>query len=208
MKRNLPTNINDVQHWNQVFSSNSYTHAEADRLKVEDCANHIEDGKSVVDLGCGTGHFLKAIKDKRKNCECTGLDFSSWMMTTLKQERPDITWVKGDVLKTNLPDESFDYVLSFEVLEHVDEPTKLIAEMARLCKEGGKAILSTPLWDRVPSKEHVWLFDLDDLQSMLETHFSQVWVQPWASGNLVHDARGGIVYPPGNWDVISVKAIK
>lgn len=209
MKRALPTNINTVQHWNKVFSTpGEYTHADIDTLKVADTTNHIEDGKRVVDLGCGNGHFLKAIKDKRPNCECVGVDFSGYSIGQLQKERPDITWIKEDVTKTSLKSESFDYVLSFEVLEHLDEPHKLVAELARLCKPGGKALLTTPYQDHVPSKEHVWLYDYQDLEELFKPHFSQVWVSPWASGLMVLSPTQEVIYPLGNWDTVFVKAIK
>ena len=43
------------------------------------------------------------------------------------------------------PDDSFDAVLAFEVIEHVDDDTGLLAEMARVSRPGGMLILSTPV---------------------------------------------------------------
>jgi SAM-dependent methyltransferase len=43
------------------------------------------------------------------------------------------------------PDEAFDAVLAFEVVEHVDDDVGLLAEMARVSRPGGMLILSTPI---------------------------------------------------------------
>jgi len=43
------------------------------------------------------------------------------------------------------PDASFDGVLAFEVIEHVDDDTGLLAEMARVARSGGTLVLSTPV---------------------------------------------------------------
>ena len=56
---------------------------------------------------------------------------------------------------TELPykDNSFDYHLSFEVLEHIDQPSKYFSEASRVLKPGGKIILSSPFLYRMHGGE-------------------------------------------------------
>jgi ubiquinone/menaquinone biosynthesis C-methylase UbiE len=50
---------------------------------------------------------------------------------------------QGDITNfTEIEDESFDYVLCTEVLEHTPEPIKAIKELTRICKKGGQIILT------------------------------------------------------------------
>ena len=50
----------------------------------------------------------------------------------------------GDINSLPIPDESFDFVLCTEVLEHVPEPIQAIKELVRICKKGGNIIITTP----------------------------------------------------------------
>jgi ubiquinone/menaquinone biosynthesis C-methylase UbiE len=52
--------------------------------------------------------------------------------------------IAADVQQIPFADESFDYVVSSEVIEHVIEPEKAIHEMCRVLKRGGYLALTTP----------------------------------------------------------------
>jgi len=207
MRRIQTKNINTPGYWNGVFSKGDYSRPSQDTTKVVDVSNHIELGKSVIDLGCGLGHFLSYIKNNRV-CDCTGVDYSAYQIRTLQNKYPSIKWICADVTDTKIKDE-FDYVLSFETLEHLDNPEDLVAEMARLTKQNGKALLTTPYQNRIPSSEHVWQFTYKDLEKMFYKYYRWIWVSPWASGARVENTKTkDIIYPCGNWDTILVKAIK
>jgi SAM-dependent methyltransferase len=50
----------------------------------------------------------------------------------------------GDILNIPFPEESFDNVVSFEVLEYVNDPEKAVSELSRVTKVGGKVLVSVP----------------------------------------------------------------
>jgi SAM-dependent methyltransferase len=52
--------------------------------------------------------------------------------------------VVGDVLNVSLPSGTFDTIISTQVLEHVEKPWVMVAEISRLLKTGGICILSAP----------------------------------------------------------------
>lgn len=62
-----------------------------------------------------------------------------------KKNNPHLpyTYVNAVGENTGLPLDCFDFILSFEVLEHVQDPLRVIQEIHRLLKRGGKAFLST-----------------------------------------------------------------
>jgi len=50
---------------------------------------------------------------------------------------------QGDALNLDYPDNSFDYVTSFHVLTVVPDPYRMLSEMVRVCKPGGRIALTT-----------------------------------------------------------------
>jgi len=140
-------------------------------------------------------------------CKLVGIEFTDSAIEKLKQDRR-IEAIRADITQDNfLPNgrESFDYVICSEVLEHLEDPAKLVKEIFRLLVRGGMAIITAPYRDRVPSLEHIWEFDIADIKNMMDGCFSQCWVYPWASGSSVYevaDGCGRILYPPGELNVI------
>ncbi|WP_224962072.1 class I SAM-dependent methyltransferase [Geomonas subterranea] len=80
---------------------------------------------------------------------------------------------------TGLPSESFDVILSFEVMEHVREPEQVLREMYRLLKPGGRLFLSTCNYD-----------------SFYEGHYRCLWF-PFLKGRLGEAYAGMRGYNPG-----------
>jgi SAM-dependent methyltransferase len=55
----------------------------------------------------------------------------------------------SDITEIPVPNASFDVILCTEVLEHVPEPIQAVAEISRILKPGGRAILTAPLGSRL-----------------------------------------------------------
>lgn len=95
----------------------------------------------VLDVGCGSKpykqEFKKATKYVGLDIEESGHDHS--------EEKIDVFY---DGINIPFKDESFDSVVSFEVLEHIFQPEKLIKEIIRVLRPNGFFLLTTPfLWD-------------------------------------------------------------
>jgi len=90
-------------------------------------------GEKVLDIPAGNGLLSVALKENGFNV--TSAD--------LNQERPDFDYV--DMSKPfPYQDNEFDIVVCLEGIEHVLNPTLLAKELIRVCKSGGKIIVSTP----------------------------------------------------------------
>jgi 2-polyprenyl-3-methyl-5-hydroxy-6-metoxy-1,4-benzoquinol methylase len=93
--------------------------------------------KSILDVGCGNGAFLRYIRDNAPSVKrLVGVDYAS-NETTHK-----IEFITGDV--AHIPgNEKFDTVVSLAVIEHVHDPVGLAHILAERCKAGGYVVTMT-----------------------------------------------------------------
>lgn len=113
---------------------------------------NLQDGEKVLDVGCGLGrHSLIAYRDYP--VKVYGVDLSLDDLLQAKSRIKDIqeNHCSGDLLFLqsdgfHLPfqDASFDVVVCSEVLEHVPSYEKLVEELIRVLKPGGRLALSVP----------------------------------------------------------------
>lgn len=128
---------------NKEFYENSNIQS---KRKIFHCAKqmkkHVE-GK-VLDLGCGSGvltnYFTQNINPEYVLC----VDFTDKYQKELKQKGYNIMFFDLDDLPYNIPDESFNTIISTDVVEHLLSPYGYLSECNRILKKGGKLILSTP----------------------------------------------------------------
>lgn len=95
----------------------------------------------VLDVGCGSGVLLSRIAATYRT-EGVGVDISLSSLTTASLKDPHVNrYSLADGESLPFEDESFDYVLSFDLLEHLPEPEKCIWEMGRVLKPGGMLLI-------------------------------------------------------------------
>lgn len=89
---------------------------------------------SCIDIGCGEGYVLYRLQKKYPSLHLTGLDLSTGRLKTTKQHVPHAQLLKGDVLALPFQNKQFDIVICSELLEHVEEYTKVVDELLRVTK--------------------------------------------------------------------------
>ena len=101
--------------------------------------------RDVCDVGCGNGIFTSWIKDSL-SCRLVGVDGSEYALNKAKQLNFDELHHIEDFSNNNLPfkDESFDFVINKDVLEHLLNPENLVHEIARITRIGGFALIHVP----------------------------------------------------------------
>jgi 2-polyprenyl-3-methyl-5-hydroxy-6-metoxy-1,4-benzoquinol methylase len=99
--------------------------------------------KSVLEIGCGTGNFLKLIKTRKPELKVTGVDLSPEAVELAKEKGIDCFNVSAEAFaKENSG--SYDLILAFEVLEHVFDPFSLIRALVRLLEKKGTICMTMP----------------------------------------------------------------
>lgn len=153
-------------------------------------------GKSILDLGCGTGFNYAYTTGKLAAGEVLGVDISSSAVAYAKHAYPAGSFLQGDICSTNFDcgNDRWDTVVCCEVIEHVDEPDALLETIRRHLRPSGVALISTPnrpvfSLDYEPSPvnhTHVKEYTLGEFRTMLERRFSKVeiWGQRFSNERL------------------------
>lgn len=101
-----------------------------------------EKAKKILDLGCGEGTRLSLLR--KEKAETVGVDINDVAIKIAKKKYPDCKFIKSDLVKLPFNDNVFDLVYSAFVLEHLDEPEKVLLEALRVTKHGGHIVLIAP----------------------------------------------------------------
>jgi len=149
--------------------------------RYHEALKHINSGDIVLDIACGTGFGTDIIAGKTSG-KVIGGDIAAEAIEECK-----IRWKKSnlefkvlDGTKLDFPDQYFNKIVSFETLEHTGQYHQMVAEFARVLKQDGQLILSTPNRE-VSSPDgiilnpyHIQEFTYEELKQILETSFPAV----------------------------------
>ena len=104
----------------------------------------LDDGLEVLDCGCGEGFYLLALQRLRP-LGLTGLDADAGRLQRAEEAHGiRARLVAGDAQRLPFEDESFDRVLTSEVLEHLPDDAAALREIHRVLKPGGVLAISVP----------------------------------------------------------------
>lgn len=136
-------------------------------------------GDKIVDLGCGNGYYLYLLDNLPvRKLSVVGIDSDANALQAVNEyvRNRNISFKKANLEQIPFRDESFDRAIISEVIEHVENPSKVLAEIHRVLKPGGILLLTTPnknfpfFWDPVN-----WF-----LQRVFYTHIkSGFWAGIW-----------------------------
>ncbi|RAL08530.1 class I SAM-dependent methyltransferase [Aspergillus homomorphus CBS 101889] len=103
---------------------------------------HLQPHMKILDIGCGPGTITVDLATYVPQGHVTGLEMAGDILPAARQLAAsrgltNIDFVAGDANALPYADESFDVVFCHQVLQHVADPTAILAEMRRVCKIGG-----------------------------------------------------------------------
>lgn len=141
--------IKEIQnYWDQ--RARGFALAVDEELDSERCAQwrdyfrrELPANASVLDMGTGPGFFPALLAPM--GYRVTAIDYSGEMVERAKQRfdemKLDVSVLQMDAQALTFPDESFDAVVCRNVIWNLDEPEKAYAQMYRVLRPGGKAII-------------------------------------------------------------------
>lgn len=142
----------------------------------------------AIEVGCGTGAITPVLLNR--GLEVTVGDISLKLAQETAQ-RFQVTGIECDATQIPLPDQSFNLIVSSEVVEHVPDPTKALREMARITAPGGHVIITSPnkLWYPL-----LWLSVKLGARKFAG---NEVWLWPWEAAGILRQAGLEVVQISG-----------
>lgn len=97
---------------------------------------HVLEGSSVLDVGCCNAHTLENFKKHSKQIDYYGIDHLEELVRYCREQYPEATFSQSDASDLqDFDDDSFDYVLSRHVAEHLNHYSQHFMEMWRVAKK-------------------------------------------------------------------------
>jgi SAM-dependent methyltransferase len=149
--------------------------------------------KSVLDAGCGSGYGANFLACKGAKY-VLGVDISPEAIAYAREHyhRDNLEYQVMDVTNLELDDKTFDVVVAFEVIEHLQNQEKFLAEIARVLRDGGLFIISTPNREIYrlglePNPFHTKEFNFEEFYKILKKYFYNVKIlaQNYFAGILI-----------------------
>ncbi len=126
-----------------------YPHLRSEYLQVIDHINSLPTGKKVkvLDIGCGSGLFMKLVKEKCPNAEIDGLETTPESVAACVDAGLNAyhSYLDEYVELCRQKELAYDVIVAFHVLEHVEDPKGFVSTAASLLAAGGALFISTPL---------------------------------------------------------------
>lgn len=121
---------------------------------------------TVLDLGCGTGYFSDALRERFPQSLYVGLDLAAGMVTHARGRNPaETTWLVADAEALPLAGDSIDLIFSSLAVQWCYRPEHLFAELARVLRSGGRCVFTSlgprtlcelrEAWAAVDARQHV-----------------------------------------------------
>jgi SAM-dependent methyltransferase len=100
--------------------------------------------RRILEIGCGEGFVLRALRDAGVRCPMRGIDLSPEAIADARVRVPDADFEVQDAAKLAADGERYDLVLMIEVLEHLEHPQRMLGVISELAER--HVVLSVP-WE-------------------------------------------------------------
>ena len=96
--------------------------------------------ENILEVGCGNGWLSEKLANMGA---ITGVDIADEAIKEAQQRVPSGTFIAGDILSLNLPNDSFDVIVSLETFSHVVDQPLFVHKLAGLLRSDGWLVLTT-----------------------------------------------------------------
>ncbi len=138
-------------------------------------AAEIVSGK-VLEIGTGSGYGIELISPKAEKF-VTVDKFENENIQPLLRTYTNVEFIKMNIPPlSNIPDNSFDYVITFQVIEHIQNDKEFVNEIYRVLKSNGKLIVTTPNKKMSLTRNpwHIREYTIAELFTLLSNKFQSV----------------------------------
>ncbi|MEM9326069.1 MAG: class I SAM-dependent methyltransferase [Bacteroidota bacterium] len=128
----------------------------------------------LLELGCGEGRGVELIAPKAASY--AAIDKIQAVIDQLQENYPQHDFRQGHFPPLPYDNESFDSIVSFQVIEHVKKDELFLEEIHRLLRPGGVALLTTPNIKMTLTRNpwHIREYTADQLEAMARKYFENV----------------------------------
>lgn len=135
--------------------------------------NHVNG--DLLEIGCGEGRGIAMLKDKVDSY--TALDKIQDVIDRLSEQFKNVTFIQDNIPPLNkLGNDQFDVVITFQVIEHIQDDKAFLQEIYRVLKPGGKALITTPNIKKTLTRNpwHIREYTAKELEKLAGEVFDKV----------------------------------
>jgi len=141
-----PTNQELIDHYGLYPRSNGISPITIKRYEaLLDTFEPYRKSNNIIDVGCGDGFFLQVAKQRGWNVY--GTEFTDEAVNVCIDKGIDMK--KGKLDAKNYPNDFFDVVTSFEVIEHINNPVEDVTNYNKILRTGGMMYVTTPNFNSI-----------------------------------------------------------
>jgi 2-polyprenyl-3-methyl-5-hydroxy-6-metoxy-1,4-benzoquinol methylase len=163
----------------------------------------------LLEVGCGEGRGVDMLFEKVKSY--TAIDKIEPVIQSLREKYPTGKFLSGSIPPlSSFADNSFDCVVSFQVIEHIEDDHLFLKEINRVLKPGGTAWITTPNRSLSLSRNpwHIREYLATELSTIADKYFTKVEMKGIAGNEKVmqyHERNRKSVARLMRWDIFDLQ---
>ena len=130
---------------------------------------------NVLEIGSGEGYGIEIILQKNDSINFTAIDKSNYPIKKLSKKFPNITVLKQKAPSlSKIPSHSQDFIIAFQVIEHIKNDSAFLNEIKRILKPNGTLFLTTPNKEHTIARNpwHYREYEFMELENLIRTFFN------------------------------------
>jgi len=163
----------------------------------------------LLEVGCGEGRGIDWLIPKVTSY--SAIDKIAPVIELLKQKYPGAKFISGNIPPlAAYPDNSFDCIVSFQVIEHIQDDKMFLKEISRVLKSGGLALITTPNRPMSLSRNpwHIREYTATELADLAIPFFTTVEMKGITGNEKVmqyYDRNKASVNKMMKWDIFNLQ---
>ena len=146
------------------FEDRSWWFRSRNRLIEQTVRQLFPQAASALEIGCGTGYTLGALRGALPGAALTGTELFEEGLRVARDRWPAVRLMQADARRLPFGAE-FDLAGAFDVLEHIDDDVTALSELRRVLRPGGGLVATVP--------QHRWLWSAADDYAQHQRRYSR-----------------------------------